>query len=67
MKILFFSGLKFLKPTESIFSPVFRFVLEADPAVVTRASDDVKDVVEVDLAGRVRFVTVRHLSDLNVA
>ncbi len=67
MRIFFFSGLKFLEPTESIFSPVFRFVLEADPAVVTRASDDVKDVVEVDLAGRVRLVTVRHLSDLNVA
>ncbi len=67
IRIFYFSGLKFLEPTESVFCPVFRFVLEADPSVVTRAADDVKDVVKVDLAGRVRLVTVRHLSDLNVA
>jgi hypothetical protein len=56
----------FLQPSESFFSPVFRFVLESDPTVVAGFSEDVEDVIVVDLSGRVRLVAIRDLSNLDV-
>jgi hypothetical protein len=56
----------FLQPSESFFSPVFRFVLKSDPTVVAGFSEDVEDVIVVDLSGRVRLVAIRYLSNLDV-
>jgi hypothetical protein len=56
----------FLQPSESLFGPVFRFVLEPDPTIVAGFSEDVEDVIVVDLAGRVRLVAIRDLGNLDV-
>jgi hypothetical protein len=45
------SLLIFLQPSESLFGPVFRFVLEPDPNIVAGFSEDVEDVIVVDLSG----------------
>jgi hypothetical protein len=56
----------FLQPSESVFGPVFRFVLESDPTIVAGFSEDVEYVIVVDLSGRVRLVAVRDLGNLDV-
>ena len=56
----------FHQPSKSVFSPVFRFVLEPDPTIVAGFSEDVEDVIVVNLTGRVRLVAVRDLGNLDV-
>jgi hypothetical protein len=56
----------FFHPTETVFGPLFWLVLKADPTIVAGVLDDVEDVIVVDLAGRIRLMTVRYLRNLDV-